>query len=219
MDKNIYCFFLLFFIHIPSFSDDSCKQWFEQGRISTESSDCLIKCASLVTDMGTFHCPDECDNLCRSSTREKLLFRYVYYPALTKAERALIAKYPKKAYIAYKQKHLATSRTDFYFPRGLVNDESDAFRHFIWAGLLRKELGLSFAQMFLDAHENNIYQTETEKAMDLANNRAGLLESERLEKQKKLNLKNLEKVALKYLREQKLVVLKKRLAIPNGVKK
>ena len=78
---------------------------------------------------------------------------------------------------------------------------------------------MGFAQMFLDAHENNIYQTETEKAMDLANNRAGLLESGRLEKQKKLNLKNLEKAALKHLREQKLIVLKKRLTIPDGVKK
>ena len=171
-----------------------------------------------MTDMGTFHCPDECDNLCRSSTKEKLLFRYVYYPALTKAEKALIAKYPKKAYIVYKQKNLAENRTNFYFPRGLVNDESDAFRHFIWAGLLRKELGLNLAQMFLDAHENNVYQTEAEKAMDLANNRARLLESGRLKKQKKLNIKSLEKTALKHLREQRLVVLKKRLAIPNGVK-
>ena len=33
------------------------------------------------------------------------------------------------------------------------------------------------------------------------------------------NLKNLEEAALKHLREQKLVVLKKHLTIPNGVEK
>ena len=64
-----------------------------------------------------------------------------------------------------------------------------------------------------------MYQSEEEKAMDLANNRAGLLEAQRLQKSNKLNLSEIEKSALKHLTEQKMSVLHKRLKIPTGVKK
>ncbi|MEQ1877593.1 MAG: hypothetical protein ABL958_13190 [Bdellovibrionia bacterium] len=34
-------------------------------------------------------------------------------------------------------------------------DESDAFRHFVWAGLLANEFGRERAKEFLDAHETD----------------------------------------------------------------
>lgn len=209
----------LLFASISFGADDECQEWFKSSKISPSSKNCLVECTSLITDMGTFHCPNECDSLCNSPLKEKLLFKYLYYPALTPSERALIAKYPKKAYIAYKQKNLAENRTDLYFPKGFVNDESDAFRHFVWANLLTKELGSDLAQKFLDAHENNTYQSEEARAMDLANNRAGLLEAQRLQQSNKLNLSEIEKSALKHLKEQKLSILNKRLKTPTGVKK
>ncbi len=216
MALSIKLIFLL--LSFSAFSEDICQNWFQSGKIKQTSKNCLIECASLSTDMSTFHCPNECDYFCQSPLKEKLLFKYVYYPALTKSEKALIAKYPQKAYLVYQQKIIAEGRTDLYFPKGFVNDESDAFRHFLWASLLTKELGADMAQKFLDAHENNSYQSEEEKAMDLANNRAGLLEAKRLQESKGLSLTEIEKSALKYLREQKLIILNKRLKVPTGVK-
>ena len=77
----------------------------------------------------------------------------------------------------------------------------------------------NLAQKFLDAHESNKYQSEAAKGMDLANNRAGLLEVDRLQKATKLNLANIESSALRHLKTQKLVVLYKRLKIPKEIKK
>ena len=171
------------------------------------------------TDMSTFDCPNQCDTLCKLNTKETLLFNHVYYPTLTTAERALIAKVPKESYRVFKQKNIAETRANLYFPKGLSNDESDAFRHFVWAGLLTKELGSDLAKKFLDAHENTPLQPLESKSMDLANNRAGVLESIQLKKQNNLSLKSIEKSALEHLREDKLIILNKRLKIPGKVKK
>jgi hypothetical protein len=197
---------------------DVCDDWFEKSGIKQTDADCLLKCSSLPVGMGTFYCTKECYNLCsKIPISDKLIFKFAYYPGLTDAEKALITKSPDKALHVYQQMRIAEERTDKYFPKGLIDDESDAFRHFVWACLLYKELGSSDAQLFLDAHENNYRQPTEQKAMDLANNRAGLLEAERLKKSNFLDLKNIETKALEYLKQSKLVILKPSGQIPKEV--
>ena len=58
-----------------------------------------------------------------------------------------------------------------YLPKFKKNDASDAYRHYIWAGLMVNEFGKSFSEKVLNAHELEPSQPEKEKAMDLANNR------------------------------------------------
>jgi hypothetical protein len=94
-----------------------------------------------MTDMGTFMCPDQCDKLCKPKEKESLPSKFVFYPGLTQAEKELVVKNPKQAILVFKQKGLAEDSADRNFPDQNLNDESDAFRHFIWAGLLTKELG------------------------------------------------------------------------------
>lgn len=125
----------------------------------------------------------------------------------------MVAKYPEDATKVFQQMILAEKRTGKYFPKGLIDDESDAFRHFTWACLLAKEVGVDQAQKFLDAHEANPRQTQEAKAMDLANNRAGLLEAQRLQQQGKLDLEHVEESALEHLKYKKLIILK-----PSGNK-
>jgi len=50
------------------------------------------------------------------------------------------------------QKNRAEWSSGRNFPDQNLNDESDVFRHFIWAGLLTKELGSTKAKEFLNAH-------------------------------------------------------------------
>jgi hypothetical protein len=205
---------LTFFISFPSFANSSeCIDWFKNSKVSSSDKDCLIKCASLETSMATFYCTKECRSLCNTSLQEKILFKYAYYPGLTDQEKAMVAKYPEDAIKVFQQMILAEKRTGKYFPKGLIDDESDAFRHFIWACLLVKELGIDQSQKFLDAHEANPRQTQEAKAMDLANNRAGLLEAQRLLQQKQLDLEHIEKATLEYLKYKKLIILK-----PSGGK-
>ena len=113
--------------------------------------------------------PEFCQN---KSTVAELLGKVAYYPGLTPEERKLISKYPAEALKAFLAKQKAESATTKRFKRDDESDESDAFRHFVWAGLLAKELGPEMAKKFLDAHESNQGIDNAEKAMDLANNRA-----------------------------------------------
>jgi hypothetical protein len=205
--------FMLFVGISTAANSAECDDWFKNSKISPSDKDCLIKCTSIGTSMNTFYCPKECKTLCNTSIKEKILFKYAYYPGLTDQEKALVAQYPEDAIKVFQQMLLAERRTGKYFPKGLVDDESDAFRHFTWACLLEKEIGIDQAQKFLDAHEANARQTQEAKAMDLANNRAGLLEAQRLQQQKQLDLEHIEKAALEHLKYKKLIILK-----PSGGK-
>ncbi len=200
--------------------DKICQEWFEKASLKP-NSDCELKCASIRTSMATFYCASQCKELCKaniSQVKSRALGKVLYYPGLTSEEKRLVEKYPKDALIVFIQKERAEISTDRNFPQGALNDESDAFRHFVWAGLLTKELDSEKAKLFLDAHESNPHQPPAEKAMDLANNRDGILVAQRLEKSKNLNLKSLEIEALKELKEGRLTVLKPGLPIPKEPK-
>ena len=83
---------------------------------------------------------------------------------------------------AYRQSWKAEKLCLTLYRRSETNDESDACRHFVWSILLQQELGSDFASQVLNAHEKSPGQPETEKAMDLANDRYGLLRANELKK-------------------------------------
>lgn len=139
---------------------------------------------------------------------------FAYYPGLNKVEKALIAEYPKEALVVFQQMSLAEALTLKQFKRSAQNEESDAFRHFVWAGLLVKELDPELAQKFLDAHEAEPTSFVEERAMDLANNRAGILEVQRLKKIGKVTPEVIEQRAIEALKQNKLVVLRPRGGVP-----
>lgn len=198
---------LLALMASSSFGVNPCDAWFKKSKLKP-GPDCLTKCTALATGMDTFACPQQCPLFCREqSVGEKILGRVAYYPGLTKEERKLIARYPKEAFAAFLAKAKAESATSRSFGRDDNGDESDAFRHFVWAGLLSKELGPELAKKFLDAHESDQKDDSSDKAMDLANNRAGLLIAEQLRKSQKLNQAQLEKEAIAALRNHTLIVL------------
>ncbi len=147
-----------------------------------------------------------------------MLKNFIYYPGLTPAENKLIKKYPIDALTVYLQKNIAENSSSRNFPDQSLNDESDAFRHFIWSGLLTKELGVNKAREFLDAHEEDPAQPENQKKMDLFNNNRGQIAAQNLIKENVWCLRTLERKALNELKDNKLSVLKYGLIIPTEPK-
>lgn len=212
----VFCGFLLCGQAAHS-ADQVCRKWFEQN-IKKIQNDCELDCATFSTDMGTFHCPNVCNDLC-SEFKGKTTSRpgrFLFYPGLTPTERKLVDQNPKEAAIVFIQKTRAELSSSRNFPVQGFNDESDAFRHYIWAGLVTRELGAERAQMYLDAHEENPLQPPAERAMDLANNRGGILGAQRLMKNNKsFDLKSLEQNALEDLRAHRLIILNPGLSVPK----
>ncbi len=199
---------LYLLLNVSSVADDLCRKWFEASRIP-KGPECLNKCAVLSTGMGTFMCPNLCKQLCEdNSLSKKLLEQIAYYPGLNKKERQLISEHPKEAVEVYNQKNKAESESQKTFGRDSSDDESDAFRHFLWAALLTKELGANLAKEFLDAHESEDSSENPSKAMDLANNRAGILAAEKLINSGKFSLDAVKQEALKGIKDGTLIVLK-----------
>jgi hypothetical protein len=50
---------------------DDCPQWFKNSGISSAEKSCLTKCSSLVTDLGTFDCPNRCQEFCNTKKKYK----------------------------------------------------------------------------------------------------------------------------------------------------
>ena len=163
-------------------------------------------------------CPNQCDALCKRRQKDSLLSNLVFYPGLTQVEKELIVNNPKQAYSVYRLRGRAEDATSRNFPNQDLNDESDAFRHFVWAGLLTKELGKQKAKEFLDAHEANPLQSDREKQMDTVNNERGQSAAETLVDSNKWNEKTLEAKAIEELHNKKLDVINPGLPIPKEAK-
>lgn len=216
---KLYVYFVAFLLFPQIYAspslDSDCIKWFEKRKIQRDAKDCILKCAALKVDMGTFQCPDQCESLCSAKSEESLLGKFVLYPGLTPGEKQLVVKYPKQAYVVYKQKNITEQSTARNFPDQNLNDESDAFRHFLWAALVTKELGVSKAKEFLDAHEADPDQPSLERQMDEHNNTRGQAAARALIKEKNWSLKNIEAKGLEELRSKYLQVLKPDLLIPK----
>lgn len=209
--------FLTIFTGITATAQPSstCKEWFNDAKIKRNTKNCIKKCSILLTDMASFPCPHQCDLLCKNEVSTSIQ-NLIFYPGLTPKEKELISKFPKEALLVFVQKTIAEQSAARNFPDQGLNDESDAFRHFTWAGLLTKELGTDVANQFLDAHEENRLQASSEKEMDTFNNKVGQEAAKSLIKNKSWSLKNLEAEGLKFLRTKKLMVIKPGLRIPEN---
>ena len=200
--------FIVFSFFLAYASTDECREWFEREGVQ-KGEDCLIECAVAETDMGTFHCPAQCEDLCKRKTNRRLYLALSrVYPTLTQAERDLVAKHPKEMLWAYKINWEAENLCLTLFEESKTNDESDACRHFVGAALLYKKFGRKFSKTILDAHETNPRQPVKEKAMDAANNHLGLASAARLQKQKKLNKKEILKSFQEHLKDGNFTTLK-----------
>ena len=200
---------MYFILHSPLILAGVCEDWFEKTKLKP-GKDCLIKCASANVDMDTFVCSSICDELCKSSKKEKFLFQLSdLYPGLTNEEKAFCTKEPVKMMEAYRLSWNAEKICGKLFPSSQTNDESDACRHYVWAALFYKEFGLEFSSKVLNAHEQDPKQPESEKAMDLANNRLGLLTAEQLVRDGKFNEENILSTFKENLKNGRLIILRK----------
>ncbi len=114
-------------------------------------------------------------------------------------------------FTAYQLTWKAESLCEDLYPTSATNDESDACRHFVWAALLANEFKREFAEKVLYAHEQEPTQPEEEKAMDLANNQRGVSTGESLISKKTFSEQKIIEEFAQQLKENKLIVLKKRI--------
>ncbi|MBK9294446.1 MAG: hypothetical protein IPM57_08375 [Oligoflexia bacterium] len=209
-----------------------CQKWFNDTKLQVHriNSLCYENCRlrNLRPDANSDDtiCTVFCKDLCKErykpvetySKSKSIAGSFIFYPGLNETEKKLIKKNPNEALIVYKQKNTAEEITEEYFPNSTMDSEGDAFRHFVWAGLLVKELGRDKAQIYLDAHEENPRQTQVQKAMDLANNRAGIIEALRLKEKDSLTLETIKEAAFDHIKDKKLIILNPTGKVPKEVK-
>jgi hypothetical protein len=185
-----------------------CDRWFEKSKLVAGPS-CLGECVALPVGMESFDCPLACPDLCKRSLGTKFGFNLAHlYPSLTDAERVLFADDPGAAAQAYYLSWRAEKSCNGLYGSSRTNDESDACRHYVWAALLRRDLGLDRSRAIMDAHESEPGQPVEEKAMDLANNQRGILYVESLAKTGEMTEDGIIKAFLKDLEKGNIVVLK-----------
>ncbi|MCB0390383.1 MAG: hypothetical protein KDD58_03780 [Bdellovibrionales bacterium] len=210
--------FLTFLIFI-AFSNlvfaEECLSWFIKSGLTPKTEECQEKCLITPVDMSSFSCPLDCEELCSKSTLEKML---KYAPRLTEGDKLLVANKPLEAFKVFQAKDKVDKLTKNIFGKMSREDESDAFRHFVWSVLLAKELGIKKAEIFLNAHEEDSTQSKAEKEMDLFNNKKGIdFFKKSIESNNPLELSDIEKEGLNKLRNKQLRVNKPRLkSIPGG---
>ena len=159
---------------------ENCPRWFENSDVKPGIA-CVFNCVFIPTDNSSNTCSLSCPDLCERDFAGVAFFKIIdLYPGLTLAERGFATDSPRDAIIAYSYSWKAESICEQKYATSNHNDESDACRHFIWAALLTNRLGAGTAKKILDAHENNPDEATEERAMDMANNRAGILSCERL---------------------------------------
>ena len=190
-----------------------CISWFDKIKIP-KGEKCLSSCEVGKIDMSTFICRNDCKDLCKStdfSTEYSLLKTY----GLTDDEIKLCDSSPLKCVQSYKLSWDAEKICLTQYSDSRTNEESDACRHFVWAILMSKNIDPDFAESMLNAHENNPHEPAAERAMDLSNNRLGLITYQKL-KSSNVQLTN-ELVAdefQKKLESKALVILKSRFSKP-----
>jgi hypothetical protein len=130
----------------------------------------------------------------------------------------LIAKFPLDAVKVYLAKRNATNSTKRVFGGNFRNDESDAYRHFMWSGLIREQVSRDRAEAFLNAHEADTGDPEAESQMDKFNNQRGIAAAEKLSSEGKFTQTNLEQEALRSLKHGDLNVITPSGKVPEWKK-
>lgn len=184
---------------------DTCIDWFLRNKVNQDKS-CELDCSVLNTDMKTYMCPNQCEMLCKFDFKKLEAATNLY--GLTDDEVKICKSDPIFCAQVYKQSLEADNLCREIYVKSKTNDESDACRHFMWAGIMTQSHGALKAKGVLDAHENNPKEPLDQKAMDLANNRAGIFAAEQLVKNKNFTAHELKKEFLKQLKEGSLIVIK-----------
>lgn len=192
---------------------NACDQWFLKLKITTHEN-CLDKCVVAMTDMSSFGCPSQCDSLCKKVTTADDETDQLNYYGLTNDEVKFCTENKTTCLKAYKLSWDTEKICLSVYPQSLTNDESDACRHYVWSNLLSRDIGLKDAETILNAHENNPKEPADEKAMDLANNRLGLIDFQKNKKITDIEIINSFKQNLK---NKSLVILKPRYPTTGGL--
>ena len=213
-------YFLIFsLVLFGSFaSADKCESFFLNSKIKPGTPNCRTDCGTLQFDMSNYDCSLECEKFCNTYIKPSTASELAQFAGfnLTPGEQSLLAKFPKDAALIFKAKLSAESATQRLFGRNGRNDESDAFRHFMWSGLSTDAAGEEKAKAFLNAHEVVEDPVIDEMKMDLENNTYGSKSAVELKDSKEFQQK-LEKQALKLLQEKKLTVIKPKGMVPEWV--
>jgi hypothetical protein len=209
-------FIILIFYNSIAFSDD-CLKWFLKTGIKPDTEQCEGQCVSSMVDMGTINCPMKCSELCKTKLPNSIA-NLPYVKGITDGDRVVIAKYPKESIAVFAAKKRVDELTSKVFGGEGRNDESDAFRHFVWSGYLTKELGKEKAKIFLIAHEQDPDQPKSEMEMDTENNDQGLnFAISEIANGRNVDFDSLEKEALKRLKAGQLKVISpSKKAMPGG---
>ena len=218
-DCVVVCCLVFFALSSVVFAaDNSCESWFLKSGVKAGTKDCEIDCAMIPSDMGSFDCSAQCDEFCKTYVKPDAIAeiaRYVETRTLTPSERSLIAKFPVEAVKAYLAKKSALESTRRIFGNSFRNDESDAYRHFMWSGLMREKIERERTFAFLNAHEAGTADPNAESQMDQTNNKKGIEAAEKLMSQGKFNQKSLEQEALNDLKNGELKVLSPSGKVPE----
>jgi hypothetical protein len=207
---NIFLITNLIFGPAALAADDPCERWFLKSGVKAGTDNCEINCAIIPSDMGTFDCSTRCEDFCKTYVKPDSITeiaKYVETRTLTPSERSLIAKYPIDALKVYRAKQTSTNSTKRIFGGNFRNDESDAYRHFMWSGLIQQQIGRDKAEAFLNAHEVIPGEPDSEGQMDKFNNDKGIAAADKLLAQGEFSQDALEKEALQSIKNGDLNVL------------
>ena len=172
---------LVFILTLSSISTLACDDWFKNLKINSPET-CESQCRTSPTDMSSYMCPQECDQLCKNLvSREEETNFY----GLTDDEVAFCKKNKTDCLKAYRLSLQAEDSCLSIYKKSDTNDESDACRHYLWAFLMAKEIGVNNAKLVLDGHENNPKINIKEKEMDLINNKIALEDFKNIKNSKK----------------------------------
>lgn len=123
---------------------------------------------------------DEVQKLLGESSLKLLGYMASQYPTLNESEKALVKKYPIESAIVFYNAIIAENKAESLYPNSGVNGKADAFRHYVWSGLITRDLNESAAREFLAAHENDPKQPQNAREMDEFNNSRGILAAKNL---------------------------------------
>lgn len=188
----------------------ACEAWFKKLNIQN-SKNCESLCLVADTDMSSYMCPEKCESLCKKKPEVTENFY-----GLTEDEIKFCKENKIDCLKAYKESWRAEKICLTIYPVSDVNDESDACRHYVWSILLIQSIGNKKAEIVLNAHENNPREPKEQQAMDLANNRLGLLDFEK-SKSKFSNDDEIKNSFIDQLRKNRLIILKPNYKATGGL--
>lgn len=152
---------------------------------------------------------EEIQKLLEQAALKMLGYIGTQYPTLNKKEKSLVKERPIEAAIVFYNAIIAEHKAEKFYPNSKPNGESDAFRHYVWSGLLVRDVGEDIARAFLNAHETTLGQSTAEKIMDQFNNDQGIIAAKDLLQKEYFDNSTILERAKKDLEAGKLRVLVK----------